>query len=255
MTRLRFAAHGLALVVLLIFSLASVSTAAACSLAQFADDGRYVGGSLIEQIAAKADHIEIVRVSRRYLVQRTYTQGQRFLAFGDAAVPADFPEFTDFFVFELEPVEVLKEGLERNIGFDLKALRIGGYDTGVWGDSSEIANEAGSHPNTLPVWLFERPGNDGYAFIGASEENGLGSGECTTPYLLEVGQTFIALRDSLGRLYPLSGAFPLKIDVEFGVHGRRADRFSFNMQSLIPINGLDDPFLTGLRHTLSARTR
>lgn len=255
MIRPSLASHGLALVVPLILSLASASAAAACSLTKFADDGRYVGGGLIEQIATKAEHIEIVRVSRRYLVQRTYTQGQRFLTFGDPTVPSSFPEFTDFFVFELEPVEILKEGLAQNLGFDLEALRIGGYDTGVWGENSELTDESGSHPNTLPLWLSERPGNDGYVFIGASEENSLGSGECTTPYLLEVGQTFVALRDSLGRLYPLSGAFPLKIDVEFGVHGQGADRFNFNMQSLIPISGSEDPFLTGLRRTLSARTR
>lgn len=166
MTRRRFAKHGLALVAPVIFALATATSAAACSLTQFADNGRYVGGGLIEQITDKADHIEVVRVSRRYLVQRTYSQGQRFLTFGDATVPADVPEFTDFFVFELEPVEILKEGLARNIGFELEVLRIGGYDTGVWGGRSEPANKPGAHPNSLPVWLFERPGEDGYAFIG-----------------------------------------------------------------------------------------
>ena len=230
--------------------------AAACSLVNYADNGRYIGGDLTSQISTKADTIQIVRVTAKHLIRRTYSRGEWYLNFGDFDVPNDRPEFTDEFVFELSVVETLKDGPRPPEFLYENSPRILGYDRSALEDSSgdEPAElDPALHLNRLPVWLLERPGDGGYAFIGAAEGSGLGGGECSSPYLLEVGQTLVALRDSLGRLYPDSGAFPLKIDVEFatGQPGRR--RFSLNMQSLVPVSGPDDPFLVRLREAIARR--
>lgn len=227
--------------------------AAACSLVSFRDNGQYVGGDLTAQIAAKADTIQIVTVKTRRLVHRTFTQGEWYLQFGDTDVPEGRPEYTDVFAFELEPVETLKVGGSPVDFLYEKELRIAGYDPGVFGSTPQGESSVpASHPNSLPVWLLERPGDGGYAFIGAAEGSGLGGGECAEPYFLEVGQTLVALRDSLGRLYPADGAFPLPIEAEFRLPNGRANKVTLNMQSLIPINGPDDPFLGRLRLALAA---
>lgn len=240
------------------FTVMTAGAAQACSLVSFADNGRYVGGDLVSQISTKADTIQIVRVTARHLVHRTYTRGSWFMDFGDFDVPDDRPEFIDQFVFELSVVETLKsqappidflyENRPRIMGYDRSAL------SGTGGEHDEAA-EAGPHPNSLPAWLFERPGDGGYAFIGASDHSGLGTGECSSPYFLEVGQTFVALRDSLGRLYPAAGAFPLEVDVEFLTGNRRTDRFALRMQSLVPVSGPEDPFVIRLRQAVASRAR
>jgi len=227
-------------------------SADACSLVEFRDNGRYVGGDLLTQIAAKADTVQVVRVAAKHLVRRTYTEGEWYLQFGDTNVPAGRPEFTDEFVFELDPVETLKIGGGAPDFLYETHLRVRGFDPEVLRGVENT--QASSHPNALPVWLFERPGDGGYAFIGASDDAGLGGGECSSPYILEVGQTFLALRDSIGRLYPASGAFPLKIDAEFLSGQRRQEHLTLNMQSLIPINGPDDAFVARLRQALAAKT-
>jgi len=230
-------------------------TADACSLVSYADNGRYVGGDLLAQVTAKADTIQIVRVSAKHLVSRTYTEGDWYLRFGDRNVPADFPEYIDEFVFELDPVETLKIGSAASDPVYENHLRIRGYGPeALRGFGGEEA-QSDLRPNALPEWLLERPGNDGHAFIGASDDAGLGGGGCFSPYVLEVGQTLVAFRDSLGRLYPASGAFPLEIEVEFRA-GRQKRRFNLNMQSLVPVTGPEDAFVAQLRRALSAnRTR
>lgn len=231
----------------------SPSAAFACSLVEFQDDGRYVGGSLVEQIARKADTIQIVTVKAKYLVRRTFIEGDWYLQFGDRDVPEGHPEFIDEFVFELAPVETLKIGGDPSGPIYENHPRMAGYDPSVFRRTPEGTAAPGArHPNSLPDWLLDRPGDDGYAFIGAAEGTGLGGGECSSPYVLEVGQTFVALRDSIGRLYPASGAFPLKVDVRFVGGSGRAESLALNMQSLIPVNGPDDPFLSRLRQAVAA---
>lgn len=240
------------------FTLMVAEPAMACSLVSFADNGRYRGGDLVSQISAKADTIQIVRVTAKHLVRRTYTRGDWYLEFGDLDVPDHRPPFIDEFVFELSVVETLKNETPAGGVVYENSLRILGYDGSALGRSLSDASAAidtESHPNSLPIWLLDRPGDDGYAFIGAAEGRGLGGGECASPYLLDVGQTLVALRDSMGRLYPASGTFPLAIDVEFVTERRRRERFAFNMQSLIPVSGPDDPFLTRLRQALTLRNR
>jgi len=209
---------------------------------------------LLAQATAKADTIQIVRVSAKHLVSRTYTEGDWYLQFGDTNVPAGSPEFIDEFVFELEPIETLKVS---SVGPDYvyeNNLRIRGYGPEALGSFGEDT-QGEFHPNALPDWLLDRPGDDGYAFIGASKDAGLGGGECFSPYVLDVGQTLVAFRDSLGRLYPALGAFPLEIKVEFRA-GRQKRRFNLSMQSLVPIAGPDDAFVAHLRQALAAdRTR
>jgi hypothetical protein len=56
----------------------------------------------------------------------------------------------------------------------------------------------------------------------------------------------------MGRFYPAEGAFPLAIDVEFRLsQSRRSERFAFNLQSLVPIDGDADPFLTRVRQAMA----
>ncbi|WP_374596546.1 hypothetical protein [Brevundimonas sp.] len=233
-------------------AIAVSSNAEACSLASFSDNGRYIGGGLATQIASKSNTIQIVSVKARYLVHRTFTQGEWYLSEGSTEVPEGHPDFTDVFAFELEPVETLKMGGDPSNFVYENELRIAGYDPGVFGTSSPSERQI-SHPNGLPDWLLERPGNGGYAFHGASASSGLGGGECNAPYFLEVGQTLVALRDSLGRLYPMDGAFPLEIDTQFLLENGRRERLSLRMQSLIPISGPNDPFLVSLREALATR--
>lgn len=232
--------------------------AGACSLVSFADNGRYVGGNLVSQVSAKADTIQIVRVTAKHLVRRTYSSGSWYLEFGDLDVPAHMPQFRDEFVFALSVVETLKNETPAGGVIYENSLRIAGYDSSVFGASASDEVEPGGpvpHPNRLPAWLLDRPGDEGYAFIGAAEGAGLGGGECSSPYFLEVGQTFVALRDSIGRLYPASGAFPLTLDAEFATERRRRERLALNMQSLVPISGPDDPFVARVREALAVRRR
>lgn len=235
-------------------SLLSVpGVADACSLRQYRDDGHYVGGDLATQIAAKAEMIQIVTVAARHTVTRTFSRGDFYLQYGDMELPDGYPEYIDFFAFELHSVETLKREEQPDALFFESSLRIGGYDQADFRALSRQQAGESRALNSLPQWLFERPGHDGYAFIGASEYSGLGGGMCSAPYALEVGQTLVALRKSDGRLYPAEGAFPLGIDVEFldGQNERR--RFQVNMQSLVPVSGADDPFVLRLKAALAAQ--
>lgn len=230
----------------------SFQPAVACSLVHYADNGRYVGGNLVTQIAAKADLVQLVRVTERRVVTRTYSLGSWYLQFGDTDVPVREPEYVDYFVFTLEAVDTLKGTLEPEPWLIEDPLRVAGYDFSVFGSGAyPVSPEGRPHPNSLPAWVFHRPANDGYAFIGASEDAGLGSGECSSPYFLEVGQLFVALRRSDGRLYPSSGGFPLEIDVELKPERGPRRRESINMQSLIPITSADDPLIVSLREAIA----
>ncbi|HYD86628.1 MAG TPA: hypothetical protein VEA80_04075 [Vitreimonas sp.] len=233
-------------------TLAAVEPAKACSLPAYEDDGRYVGGDLITQIARKADTIQIVRVTARHLVWRTYTEGEWYLRNGDTNVPDHEPEYVDQFVYALSVVETLKGATDTASFLYEQNPRILAYGaTELFQAYGRQADAVASHPNRLPDWLPERPGDNGTAFTGgATQEAGLGLGECNGPYFVDVGQTFIALRDNIGRLYPSSGGFPLTIDAEFRSRGLR-ERVSFNMQSLIPIRDNTDPLLTRLREALA----
>ena len=228
--------------------------ATACSLPEYEDNGRYVGGDLVSQIVSKADTIQIVRVTGRHVVSRTYSEGQWYLSTGETDVPEHQPEYIDQYVYELSVVEPLK-GATDTASFlyedHPRVLAYGATEVFEAYGRETQASAVRAHPNRLPEWLTDRPGNEGTAFTGGAEVGaGLGLGECTGPYFLDVGQTFIALRDNIGRLYPASGAFPLRIDTEFRSGGRRV-RMSFNMQSLIPTTGDDDPFLMSLRQHLA----
>lgn len=231
--------------------------ARACSLVHYADNGRYVGGDLVTQIAVKTDLIQLVRVTEKRIVTRTYSLGSWYLQFGNTDVPEHEPEYVDRLVFTLEAVDTLKGTLDEKPWLLEATPRVEGYDFSVFasGDHPTAPDGDGLHPNRLPEWVFSRPADDGYAFIGASQDAGLGSGECFSPYFLEVGQVFIALRRSDGRLYPPNGGFPLEIDVELvPEHGNRR-RESLNMQSLIPVSGPDDPFVRDLQQRLAALER
>ena len=200
--------------------------ASACSSVKFADNGRYVGGDLITQIARKANTIQIVTVTERYLVSRSYSLGWWYLSYGDTDLPPEFPEYRDEFAFKLEVVETLKMEADPDHPIYNSSLRIEGSDS-VWGEDIPAGAGDFDHPNRLPPWLLERPGDDGYAFAAANPNGGT----CAMGYVLEVGQQFLALRDSVGRLYPASGAFPLEIDAEFRWQAGRTERLRLNIRS------------------------
>lgn len=224
----------------------------ACSLVQHADNGRYLGGGLVAQISAKAELIQIVRVRAKHVVTRTYSLGSWYLDTGETDVPDGYPDYVDQFVFELEIVDTLKGELDGPAWAIERNPRILGYDHSLFGSGAyPVAPSSSMHPNRLPDWLFDRPGDQGYAFIGANENSGLGGGECAAPYFLEVGQTLVALRRSDGRLYPTNSAFPLEIDTEFAIGEGRQRRGHLNMQSLIPIIGSDDSFVVRLREAIA----
>lgn len=231
--------------------------ARACSLVHYADNGRYVGGDLATQIAAKTDLIQLVRVTEKRIVTRTYTLGSWYLQFGTTDIPEHQPEYIDRFVFTLEAVDTLKGALDEKPWLLEATPRVEGYDFSVFAssDHSAVPEGDGLHPNRLPEWVLSRPADDGYAFIGASQDAGLGSGECFSPYFLEVGQVFIALRRSDGRLYPPTGGFPLEIDVELVPERGSRRREALNMQSLIPVSGPEDPFLRVLQQRLATLER
>jgi hypothetical protein len=221
-------------------------------LVRYADNGRYVGGDLVTQIAGKADVIQLVRVTEKRIVTRTYSLGRWYLEFGETEIPDHQPEYVDHFVFTLEAVESLKGTLDAEPWLIEPVPRVLGYDTSVVGSGAyPVSPEGRRHPNSLPAWIFDRPADGGYAFIGASEDAGLGGGECFSPYLLEVGQLFVALRMSDGRLYPPGGGFPLEIDVELVPQEGPRRRESINMQSLIPIASADDPLVGSLRRAVT----
>lgn len=225
----------------------------ACSVTHYSDDGRYVGGDLIAQVAAKADVIQLVRVTQKRIVTRSYTLGRLYLDFGDTEQSADRPEYIDDFVFTLETVETLKGQLAAEPWLLEDPLRVVGYDFSLFGSEAyPVSLDGRQHPNSLPEWVFERPANRGFAFIRASEDAGLGSGECARPYFLAVDQLFIALRKSDGRLYPPGGGFPLEVDVELSTERGGRRRQTLTMQSLIPIASPDDPLVSKLGLAVAA---
>jgi len=226
--------------------------ARACSLQHYADDGRYVGGDLVAQVAAEADLIQLVRVTQKRIVTRSFTLGDWYLRFGDTEMPADRPEYIDHFVFTLEGFDTLKGELDSEPWLLEDPLRVVGYEFSLFGSGAyPVPLEGRRHPNSLPAWFFDHPADRGYAFIGASEDAGLGGGECASPYFLEVGQIFIALRMSDGRLYPSGGGFPLEMDVELSTEGGGRRREALNMQSLIPITAPDDLLVSNLRRAVA----
>lgn len=226
--------------------------ARACSLQQYVDNGRYVGGGLIAQAAEKADLIQLVRVTQKRIVTRNYTLGGWYLQFGDTEMPAGQPEYVDHFVFTLESFDTLKGELEPEPWLLEDPIRVVGYDFSLFGGAAyPVPLEGRGHPNSLPEWLFERPADDGFAFIPASEDAGLGGGECASPYFLEVGQLFVALRMSDGRLYPSGGGFPLEVAVELSTEGGGRRRETLIMQSLIPVGSVDDPIVLGFKQAIA----
>lgn len=232
-----------------ITALASPTSAIACSLTHFANNGRYVGGSLVDQIVQEADTIQIVEVIRRDIVTRQYTAGERFLSFGERDVPEGWPEYIDTYAYELAVVETLKGGVPSNPDFYEDVLRVRGF--GMEELNASLGDLASAeHPNGLPAWLLERPANDGFLFQPADEWAGLGGGGCSSPYLLDVGQRLVAFRDSMGRLYAPDNAFPLQVNVSIRTGNGRDESFAIALQSLVPISGPNDPFLTGLRSAL-----
>jgi len=183
-------------------------------------------------------------------VSRTYTAGKWYLDFGYHEVPAHLPEYTDEFVFELEPVETLRVSDYASDLMYESNLRVRGFSPAALDRFGSAKPQSDLHPNAIPDWLLERPGDNGYAYAGASEYAGLGGGECNPPYVLELGQTLVAFRNTNGNLYPISGAFPLEIEVEFS-DSRGKQHFKTRLQSLIPISGSDDPIVARLRAALS----
>lgn len=230
----------------------------ACSSASYADSGRYVGGDLATQIARNADTIQVVRVAANHLYRRTYSEGEWYLLFGQSDPPDNRPEFINEYVYELAVLETLKGAAQAGSEYYENEPRILAYDAGEWRAFHNQRGEAALIPetfNALPDWLAAHPGHDGYAFSGgAAEGAGLGGGGCNGPYFLEVGQTFVAFRDSMGRLYQ-SGAMAsngLSINAEFRTERGRRERVSFYLQALVPTYD-DDPLLTRLRSALRER--
>lgn len=244
---------GTAFITAICLAAGAVQPAIACSLVEYADNGRYVGGDLVTQIAAKTDLIQLVRVTEKRVVTRTYSLGNWYLQYGDTDVPDELPEHVDHFVCTLEAIDTLKGSLRSEPWLIEGPLRVVGYDFSLFGSRAYPVppESAALHPNGLPDWVFDRPANDGYAFIPASEDAGLSSGECASPYFLEVGQLFAALRKSDGRLYPPGGGFPLEIDVELVQEQGPRRRASMNMQSLIPVRSVDDPLILSLRRAIA----
>lgn len=210
--------------------------------------------TLSRRLRASRIQFSFVRTTARRLVWRTYTEGEWYFQHGNTNVPDHEPEYIDQFVYELSVVETLKGAPDTASFLYNNHPRVLAYGAAELFQAYARPGQADAvalHPNRLPEWLPERPGNDGFAFTGgAAQGAGLGLGECNGPYMLDVGQTFIAFRDNIGRLYPASGAFPLSIDAEFRSQGRWV-RAGFNMQSLIPISDSTDPFLVQLRQALA----
>ncbi len=230
----------------------AVESAVACSPVEYSDNGRYVGGDLIHQISDKADLIQLVRVTEKRLVTRTYSLGRRYLDFGETELPPDWPEYTDHFVFTLVAVDTLKGRLEGEPWMIEDPLRVAGYGFSVLRPHRDVGTPGERpHPNRLPEWVFSRPANDGFAFSGANEGSGLGGGECNPPYFMEVGQLFVALRRSDGRLYPVDAAFPLEIDAELRQQRGGWQRRALRMQSLIPVSSPNDPLIENLRQSIA----
>ncbi|MBX9575145.1 MAG: hypothetical protein K2X07_05860 [Caulobacteraceae bacterium] len=231
---------------------AAPDPARACSKQHYSDDGRYVGGNLIAQVVGQAELIQLVRVTQKRIVTRSYTLGDWYLQFGDTEMPAGMPEYIDHFVFTLEAVNTFKGELVAEPWLIEDPLRVVGYDFSPLADeASPGLLEERPHPNSLPEWVFERPASQGFAFSPASEGAGLGLGECSPPYFMEVDQLFVALRRSDGRLYPASGAFPLEIEVELSTGGGGRRRETLVMQSLIPVSSPDDPLVANVRRALA----
>jgi hypothetical protein len=140
---------------------------AACSLQQFADNGRYVGGDLVVQAVRKADTIQIVRAESRRLFRRTYSDGQWFLQFGRNDVPEIMTEYVDEFVYEFVVVETIKGGPNINPDFYEQPPRIRAYGLPEWRDfyrRRNLDSTTDFRPNALPEYVLITPGHDGYVF-------------------------------------------------------------------------------------------
>ena len=101
-------------------------------------------------------------------------------------------------------------------------------------------------------WQRSRVTTAGRSLVERRKARDSGSGQCNGPYLIEVGETFVVFRDSIGRFYPsgMMATNALSIDAEFRTERGRRERTSFNMQTLVPSTGNDDSFLARLRSAL-----
>lgn len=227
-----------------------MAPAEACSSIKYNDDGRYIGGDLVTQIARKADTIQIMRATARHTVTRTYALGEWYLNYGNADLPKWQPEYVDEFVYELTVVETLKGSASPadDVLYEQhpRILAYGANETRR--DRAAAGVPVEGVFNALPEGIFDRPGHNGYPFRRAQERNEI-FGNCQSPYVIDVGQTFIALRDTSGRFRPLP------IDVEFVTKADGPKRFTIDMQLLVPIIGDQDVFLVRLRSALAGKDR
>lgn len=232
---------------LVVLALLASSRADACSTARvFHDGGRYVGGDLPTQIAARAYTVQLVQARRGTQIGRTpETNG------------CCLPPLEPIFRFSFVVLETLADrdwiiplALGRSTApsaFQLDAFQ------------RPHADDETAEPWMLPSML-DRPGSDdGYYALRAPAPVSLSGGSCGWPMWIEEGDLFVALRARDGELYAFAGPGvddsrePLMVEFSYRPQSRLIERA--NIPPLLRITGRDDPVYIRIREALLAARR
>ncbi|MCX7357707.1 MAG: hypothetical protein NT015_06145 [Alphaproteobacteria bacterium] len=146
----------------------------------FRGGGRYVGGDLVTQIAERAQTIQIVRVVHRM------------------PIGADSRGAT-IYAFQFEVIETLAQ---RRNGLAPGPFSLDGYER----IRSVPTHDGFRTRDEGEIWLspeaLDRPGGaDGYFILQTPGPEHPSRSSCDLPMYVELGEEFVVLRQSNGRLY------------------------------------------------------
>ncbi len=248
------------LIALLVASSVTPDEARACSPARWPDNGRYVGGDLATQIAAKADTIQLVRVRERHLLSRIDNRVEYFQRVGrwpderDIGVPR--ARYRQVYLYLFDVVESLK-------GRDIFDHRYAGDPIRITAYAAEEADEPGARWWASQPWVSESL----LSAPGISHMNALpvpqpaeGLDTCQPRVLLELGAYYLVLRDRTGRVYFRHefGALynneddgGLSVTVAVG----QSTPFTIDAPPIAHVSGADDPYVTALRAAVARGSR
>ncbi len=165
--------------------------ARACTPIRYADDGHYVGGDLVEQVAEKAHTIQIVHARARHLLTRHFTRTES-LWWNGRPTERRGPSHRDIYVFELEVEETLKGG-------DFGTPQTQAREILVRARDERTDPHLWISYNYMLAMMMERPGHDGmFLEIAAVDPEQGGAGSCYSPLSMRVGHRYLILRDERG---------------------------------------------------------
>ncbi len=223
------------------FSTLLCVSADACVPLTYADDVRYVGGDLAEQIAREAHTIQVVEVRSRHLLSRHFSSAEIFWNRGQRPNPSAAERYRDIYVFELFPVETLKGGVDTSTPIRARGLDLSD-DPMLWQSFGGMVELILDEP--APERRVIRP-----VAVDPYENT-----PCDFALALHLGERYLVLRDEAGRvLVPYRQAEEwigaLSIDLE---NVRTGERYTAEAPGVMSVSTAPE-FLARVRAALQAR--